>query len=406
MIHRKKLQNDLRIIVEEIPTVRSVTIGIWIKTGSKYEINQENGISHFIEHMLFKGTNNRNAKEIAEAFDAIGGEVNAFTSKEYTCLYAKVLDTHQKFALEVLTDMLLDSVFDPEEIEREKKVITEEIHMTNDIPDDIIHDHLASISYKGHPLGQPILGTKENINAFTQEDLLRFMKKFYVANNMVVSIAGNVHQDFMDEVSERFSPLTHSDSIENSRKLPIFYSGTFMEEKGIEQAHIALGFEGLSSNHQDYDALVIVNNLLGGGMSSILFQEIREKHAMAYSIYSFHNSYEDSGLFTIYAGTSSQYIDTVEDQVLSIINDMNNNGISDEVFHRSKEQLKGLLVLGSEGTTSKMSRNASNEWLFGEVITIDEELKRIDSVVKEDIERVIKRISEQTPAKAVILPKN
>ena len=392
--------------MEEIPSVRSVTIGIWIKTGSRFEQGKENGISHFIEHMLFKGTNTRNAKEIAEAFDAIGGEVNAFTSKEYTCLYAKVLDTHQLYAMEVLADMLLHSILEPEEIEREKKVITEEIHMTNDIPDDIIHDHLAAIVYKGPPLSQPILGTNDNIHAFKQEDLLQYMKKYYVPNNMVISIAGNVNRRLIDDISERFSHLDQSDLLPTSIHQPIFQSGTYSEEKFIEQAHITLGFEGISSNHQDSDALAIMNNLLGGGMSSILFQEIREKHAMAYSIYSFHNSYEDSGLITIYAGTSPQFIDTIEDKILSTIHVLNKDGIAKEVLDRSKEQLKGLLVLGSEGTTSRMSRNASNELVYGEVITIDEELRRIDAVTMEDLERVIRGISVQKPAKAVILPKN
>lgn len=405
MIHRKTLDNGLRIILEEIPTVRSLTIGIWIKTGSRFETKEENGISHFIEHMLFKGTSKRNAQQIAEEFDAIGGEVNAFTSKEYTCLYAKVLDTHESFAIEILADMVLNSLFDSVELEREKKVILEEIFMTKDIPDDIIHDHLSAICYKDHPLAQPILGTEENIKAITREDLLHYMKKYYVPKNMVISIAGNVKPDYLEEVSDHFLHLDndHLPSLKEMHK-PIFHSGIYKEEKVIEQAHLAIGFNGLSSTDKDHYAMVMLNNLLGGGMSSRLFQEIREKQAMAYSIYSFHNSYEDSGLLTIYAGTSHSMINKAEDQILSIIKDMSRNGVTDIELDRSKQQLKGLLLLGIEGTTSKMSRNASNEWLYGDILTIDKELELIDEVQRDDLDRMVTIISEQEPAKAIILP--
>lgn len=405
MIHRKTLDNGLRIILEEIPTVRSLTIGIWIKTGSRFETKEENGISHFIEHMLFKGTSKRNAQQIAEEFDAIGGEVNAFTSKEYTCLYAKVLDTHESFAIEILADMVLNSLFDSVELEREKKVILEEIFMTKDIPDDIIHDHLSAICYKDHPLAQPILGTEENIKAITREDLLHYMKKYYVPKNMVISIAGNVKPDYLEEVSDHFLHLDndHLPSLKEMHK-PIFHSGIYKEEKVIEQAHLAIGFNGLSSTDKDHYAMVMLNNLLGGGMSSRLFQEIREKQAMAYSIYSFHNSYEDSGLLTIYAGTSHSMINKAEDQILSIIKDMSRNGVTDIELDRSKQQLKGLLLLGIEGTTSKMSRNASNEWLYGDILTIDKELELIDEVQRDDLDRMVTIISDQEPAKAIILP--
>ncbi|GAA0298404.1 putative Zn-dependent peptidase [Gracilibacillus halotolerans] len=405
MIQRKTLDNGLRIILEEIPTVRSVTIGIWIKTGSRFETKEENGISHFIEHMLFKGTTKRNAQDIAEAFDAIGGEVNAFTSKEYTCLYAKVLDTHQSIAMDILADMVLDSLFDPVELEREKKVILEEIHMTNDIPDDIIHDYLSAISFRDHPLAQPILGNEENIEAITRDDLLHYMEKYYVPHNIVISIAGNANSDFLEEVSQHFMHLESKSTIPSlTLQQPIFHQGMYSEEKAIEQAHLAFGFEGLSSKDKDYYSMVMMNNLLGGGMSSRLFQEIREKQGMAYSIYSFHNSYEDSGLLTIYAGTSYAMIDKAEDQILSIIKEMSIDGVSDAELNRSKEQLKGLLLLGLEGTTSKMSRNASNEWLYGNVLSVNEELEYIEQVTREDLERMIARISEQEPAKAIILP--
>ncbi|KAB8138785.1 insulinase family protein [Gracilibacillus oryzae] len=401
MIQRKTLGNGLRIVMEPITTVRSVTIGIWIKTGSRDENNQINGISHFIEHMLFKGTSKYSPKQIAEAFDSIGGEINAFTSKEYTCLYAKVLDNHVNFALDILTDMLLNSTFDQSELEREKKVIIEEINMTEDTPDDIIHDYLAEVAYKSHPLAYPILGSKENIQLLSRDDLLHYYQKNYTAENIVVSIAGNIADSFMDHLTERFQDIRKGNK-KGSLQKPKFYSGSLKKSKETEQGHLCLGFEGVGITDKDIYPYMIVNNILGGSMSSRLFQEIRENRGMAYSIFSHHSSFKDTGMLTIYAGTSPNQLEEVQHLINQSLDDMKKNGITKKEFHNSKEQMKGLYLLSLESTNSKMSRNARNELILERHPTIDEIVKEIDQITINQAGNVIEQLSLDQVASTVI----
>src|SRR5699024_408943 len=286
MIEKYTCENGLRIVLEPVPTVRSVTIGIWVLTGSRLETKSNNGISHFLEHMLFKGTENRTAKQIAEAFDSIGGQVNAFTSKEYTCFYARVLDTYKEHALEVLTDMLFHSTFLEEELEREKKVVMEEIKMYDDTPDDHVHDLLSKASFGNHPLGRPIIGTEKQIQSFTKQTLIDYMETHYTAENIVVSIAGNVKPDFIEKIEARFSGLQRKGKKPNIVR-PNFRSEAITMSKETEQAHLCLGYEGLAVDDSKLTAMLLINSVLGGGMSSRLFQEVREKQGLAYSVFSY-----------------------------------------------------------------------------------------------------------------------
>ncbi|WP_058307766.1 M16 family metallopeptidase [Gracilibacillus massiliensis] len=405
MLHRKECQNGMRIVLEEINTVRSVTIGIWIKTGSRDETAEQNGISHFIEHMLFKGTKNRSPQEIAEAFDGIGGEINAFTSKEYTCYYAKVLDSHKELAIEILSDMLLHSTFDPIEMEREKNVVLEEINMTEDTPDDIIHDLLAEAAYKSNTLARPILGSKTTVAQLKQEDLLKYQKEHYIPSNIVVSIAGNVQDDFIKTVEHFLSINTHSSHpSKNEAEKPIFYSNHVSQTKETEQAHICLGFEGVGIEDDQIYPMMMVNNVLGGSMSSRLFQEVREKDGMAYSIFSYHSSFLDSGILTIYAGTSKHQLASVREKIDKIVQQLHSEGFTEKEWENSKEQLKGLYMLSLESTNSKMSRNARNELLLHEHPSLDDIMQKIDKVTPNDINSVLELLNTDKSASAIIAP--
>lgn len=404
MIKKYTCQNGVRIILEEIPTVRSVAIGIWIKTGSRFETLELNGISHFLEHMFFKGTATRSASDIAEAFDAIGGQVNAFTSKEYTCFYARVLDTHKDYALEVLADMFFNSAFDPEEMEREKKVVYEEIKMYEDTPDDIVHDLLARASYGGHPLGYPILGTENHLRTFTPETLREYIHKQYIPENVVVSVAGNVDSDFISRVESYFG--NYSSTHERSKiQKPTFLSEKIERHKETEQAHLCIGYNGLPLGANNVYSLIILNNVLGGSMSSRLFQEVREKRGLAYSVFSYHSSFLDHGLLTIYAGTGKDQLPLLQETIESTIITLKEKGLSDKELRNSKEQLKGSLMLSLESTNSRMSRNGKNELLLQRHRTLDEMIQEIDAVNHDSIREVIDFTFGVEPSTALIAPK-
>src|SRR5690625_1073068 len=404
MINKHTSNNGLRIVLEQVPSVRSVTIGIWILAGSRNEAPHTNGISHFIEHMFFKGTKTRSAKEIAETFDAIGGQVNAFTAKEYTCFYARVLDTHKEYAVEILADMFFNSVFDEEEMFREKNVVIEEIKMYEDTPDDIVHDLLAEATYGEHPLGYPILGTEQHLHGFTKETIQNYMEEHYIPDNIVISVAGNVDKTFITVVEKLFSHLkTNAKRIKVDE--PTFLANEMTRNKDTEQAHLCLGYNGLALGDKDTYELVIVNNVLGGSMSSRLFQEIREKRGLAYSVYSYHTSFLDNGLLTIYAGTAKDQLTLLQESMMETIEQFIKDGITDQELKNSKEQLKGNLVLGLESTNSRMSRNARNELLLNRHRTLDEIIREIDQVSQRSIQEMIYSVFKQSPSLALISPK-
>ena len=403
MIETYTCKNGLRIVLEPVPTVRSVSIGIWVLTGSRNEAESTNGISHFLEHMFFKGTKKRTAQQIAEAFDSIGGQVNAFTSKEYTCFYARVLDTYTEYALDVLTDMLFHSTFSEEEIEREKKVILEEIKMYEDAPDDYVHDLLAEASFSSHPLGRPIIGTEKQIKSFSKQMLTDFMETYYTANNIVVSIAGNVEPSLIYKMEQFFQPLNDPQQT-IVREKPIFQAHSIHKRKNVEQAHLCLGYQGFAIDDPSISTMLIINSVLGGGMSSRLFQEVREKMGLAYSVFSFHASYLDAGLLTIYAGTDKDQVQLLQTTIEQIIQNLVEHGLTDKEFVNSKERLKGNMMLSLESTYTRMSRNGRNELLLGKQRSLDEIIEEIDAIDQAMIQDVLKHIFLKQHAKALIIP--
>ncbi|CAH1197772.1 putative zinc protease [Paenibacillus plantiphilus] len=396
------LSNGLRVVVEYIPTFRSVAFGIWVKTGSRNESLDNNGISHFIEHMLFKGTARRSAKDIADLFDGIGGNVNAFTAKEYTCYFAKVLDQHLPIAVDALSDMFFESQFDETELAKEKNVILEEIAMYEDTPDDKVHDEASRASYGDHPLAYSILGLEEKLSAMNGDVLRQYMKDNYRIDNTVISVAGNVEERALLELLERHFGSYKSTGAGSAIAAPQFKGEYLFHKKKTEQNHICMTFPGCSIADPQLYAMILLNNAIGGGMSSRLFQEIREKRGLAYSVYSYHTSYADSGLFTIYAGTAPKQSKDVLACTMEQLHDLAAKGLSEEELHRGKEQLKGSLILSLESTSSRMNRLGKNELMLGKHYTLDELLERIDSVSMKDIADVTKRMLSQPFAVAMV----
>ncbi|WP_096189075.1 M16 family metallopeptidase [Evansella halocellulosilytica] len=410
MIKRFVGENGLRIIFEPNHTVRSVSIGIWIGTGSRFENKDENGVSHFLEHMFFKGTKNRTAQQIAESFDSIGGHVNAFTSKEYTCYYAKVLDTHAEHAVDVLSDMYFNSTFEANELLKEKGVVLEEIKMCEDTPDDIIHDLLSKACYGDHSLGYPILGTEETLQSFSSDSLRHYMEQYYHADNVVISICGNVDESFVEYVQNVFS-LMKGSSLKKRLQKPQFKQQYLTRKKDTEQAHFCIGYEGIPVENKDIYSLILLNNTLGGSMSSRLFQEVREKRGLAYSVFSYHSSFHDSGMLTIYAGAAQEQVDELFNVMMHTVGELKENGISEKELNNGKEQLKGSLMLGLESTNSRMSRNGKNELMLGRHRTLDEITQEIDLVTTDQVQKTAKSIFNHPYALTLIsqegkLPKN
>lgn len=404
-VEKKICKNGVTIVYEKVPHVRSVSVGVWVKAGSRYETAEENGITHFIEHMLFKGTENRTAKQIAIEFDRIGGNINAFTSKEYTCYYTKTLDHYAGRAIEMLSDMLFRSLFSEEEIEKERQVVLEEILMVEDTPDDDVHEQLWRIMYPDHPMGSSILGTPETLKTFTADTIRSYMNKHYIPENMIISIAGNINLQLIDQIEELFGRFSSSQSDTGIiQHIPLFVPGSSFKERETEQGHLCLGFEGLSVTDPDIYSLIVMNNVLGGSMSSRLFQEVREEKGLAYSIYSYHSSYSDHGSVVIYGGTSNGQLQQLKETILQSISKITDEGMSETEIENAKEQLKGNLLLGLEGTSARMNRNGKNEIVYGEHKTTEEILQMVEEVNRERVNSVINRLLKQKPAISVIAP--
>lgn len=385
MIKKVALANGVRILTEEIPYVRSVAIGIWVRVGSRDELPGQDGISHFIEHMMFKGTENRTAKELAEALDSVGGQLNAFTTKEYTCYYAKVLDDHLELALDVLTDMFFNSKFGPNEIEKEKNVVLEEIKMYEDTPDDQVHDLFTSTIWQGHSLGRPIIGTKEMVMSFNREKVLDYYNHHYVPANTVISVAGSIDHQQVVERLETFFGQWSGPHVERQLHIPEAKYEINIKNKDIEQVHLCLGVQALQMDHPDIYVLHILNSIAGGGLSSRLFQNIREERGLAYSVYSYHSSYQETGFFAVYAGLSRNNLEDTLELIMKELKDFRNHGVTAEELFRAKEQLKGSLFLGLENVSSRMSRMGKTELCYGRVITPDEIVEKINNVNLEQI---------------------
>jgi predicted Zn-dependent peptidase len=403
LIKKYTCQNGVRIVFENIPTVRSVAIGIWIGTGSRNENLKNNGVSHFLEHMFFKGTKTRSAREIAESFDSIGGQVNAFTSKEYTCYYAKVLDDHAGYALDVLADMFFHSTFDEEEMKKEKNVVYEEIKMYEDTPDDIVHDVLSRATFGTHPLGYPILGTEETLASFNGDTLREYMNGHYTPENVVISVAGNVSEAFIHEVEKLFGAFETSSGKSDFEK-PSFMDQKLARQKDTEQAHLCIGFNGLEAGHKNIYSLIVLNNILGGSMSSRLFQDVREQKGLAYSVYSYHSSYKDNGLLTIYGGTGSKQLNVLFETIQETLSTLKAEGITAKELANSKEQMKGSLMLSLESTNSRMSRNGKNELILGEHRSLDAIIELVNEVSEESVNTLANQLFTDNYSVALISP--
>jgi predicted Zn-dependent peptidase len=393
MYKKITLDNGIRIVCEKIPYVRSVSIGIWVGTGSRNETFQNNGVSHFIEHMLFKGTERRSAKEIAESIDNIGGQINAFTGKECTCYYTKTLDSHIDIAMDVLADMFFNSKFAQKDIDVEAKVIIEEIGMYEDSPEELVHDILSETIWGDNSLGYPILGTQECLKNINKDLIGDYISNNYTPGNTVISVAGNYDDNKLIDLIKRYfegwqakSILLHGFSEAD------FNANTRVKSKDTEQVHICLGFNGIEHGNENLYTLLAVNNILGGGMSSRLFQKIREEKGLVYSIYSYPSSYKNAGMFTIYAGMNPEHINKVINLIYKEVQELVRVGITTDELQKSKEQLKGSYILGLESTSSGMNSIGKSELMLGRIYNPEEVLVKIDQINSENVSQVINRV--------------
>jgi len=397
-----KLPSGLHVVTDAMDTVETASIGAWVGIGARHERPEINGITHVLEHMAFKGTKRRSPQAIVEEIEAVGGHLNAYTSRENTAFFAKVLKDDVPLAVDIVADMLQYATIDAEELDRERQVIIQEINQANDTPDDIIFDEFNETAYPNQAIGRPVLGTAEIVGSLPRDEIVSYMRREYSAERIVIGAAGKIdHEAFVDLVSRSFTELPKG-AVPKSEK-PVYVGGEFREERDLDQAHLVLGFEGLAYDHPDYYALAVYSTLLGGGMSSRLFQEVREKRGLVYSIYSFASSFEDGGLFGIYAGTSEEQADEiipiVADQMSAVITDL---GV--EEVKRAKAQLKASTLMSLESTSARSEQAARQLQIYGRPIPVAETIARIDEVDEATIRKVATNIVKSVPTLALIGP--
>jgi len=386
-IYRKVLPNGLTVLTETMPHIRSVSIGIWVRTGSRHEEPEANGVSHFLEHMVFKGTKSRSAEQIARQVDSIGGNMDAFTAKECICFNVKVLDQHMPIAMDVLSDLVLNPVLDVNDIARERGVIMEEIKMDEDNPDYLVHEIFTQNFWKDHPLGKPILGTKETVRAFDQELLQSYYRKHIHPENIIIAAAGNLDaKRFVELVNERFQNFKPGKNGLHDTPPEVKARIIMRNKKALEQVQICLGVPAHPISHERRYSAYVLNTLLGGGMSSRLFQNVRERQGLVYAIFSELSPYRDTGCLSVYAGTSRQSAPKVVESVVSEFRSLKENGIPEDELCRAKDQLKGNLMLSLESSTSRMSNLARQEMYFDRFFGLDEIIERIEAVTAPDLQ--------------------
>lgn len=390
MYEKITLPNGVRILTEAVPGVRSAALGIWVGTGSRQEKPGENGAAHFIEHMVFKGTARRTAAQLAEEMDAVGGQINAFTTKENTCFYARVLDSHLSQAADILCDMFFSSKFDEEDVKTERGVILEEIGMYQDNPEDVCSERLAAAVYKGSPLARPILGKKDTLEKMTGGSLKAYMASHYLAGDLVVALAGSFTSAHVEELKERFGALG-SGKFSTGRGSS--YAGAITaKKKATEQNHLTLAFPGLPYGHTDRFALQLLTSILGGGMSSRLWQEVREKKGLCYSVYSYGAGHADTGLFAIYTALGKETEREALDTIASTVKDFAAHGVTQAELNRAREQSKANVLMGLESTQAHMFNLGRSELLLGQVLEADGLIAAYDAVTREDILRLAGQI--------------
>jgi len=410
LVRHTVLPNGLRVVTEAMPTVRSVTVGIWVGVGSRDEAPSLAGASHYLEHLLFKGTRRRDALEISSAIDAVGGEMNAFTSKEYTCFYARVLDTDLPLAVDVVCDLVTSSVIKSADVESERGVILEEIAMHEDDPTDMVHDQFAQVLFGDGPLGRPVLGSVESIETIGRAAVNGYYRRRYRAQDMVVAVAGNVdHATVVRLVRAAFATAGFgAEAVPSAPRLGDHrlpgVGGVRVVRRTTEQANVVLGTPGVSRRDDRRFALGVLNAALGGGMSSRLFQEVREKRGLAYSVYSYHAQYADAGLFGVYAGCVPRKVDDVLAICRDELEKVASHGITVDELERGKGQLRGSLVLGLEDTGSRMSRIGKAELVYGELLSVDQIIGRIDGVTLDQVSEIAADVLQARPTLAVVGP--
>ena len=406
-LYRKTtLDNGIRVVSETIAHVRSVSLGVWANVGSRDEGPAQNGISHFLEHMVFKGTRNRNVREIAQSLESLGGYLNAFTTKEQTCFYARVLDTYVGEAMDVLADLVLNATFGRQEMEKEKQVVIEELKNAEDDPEDIIHDYFERSLFPEHSLGFPIIGTEENVRQFRREDLRAHITEHFVPGRIVVAAAGNVNHDQLVRLVRKYFNRLKTDPAPGYRPPgPLTLAGASKTEytRPINQAHICMGTVGYSIKHRDRYPLMVANALLGEGMSSRLYQTIREKHGMAYTVYSFVNLLSDTGVFGTYLGTDRKNIQPAMDLVFHELRKLKTRPVPATELKRTKAQIKGSMMLGLENMSGRMIRLGSAELSVETYVSLDSILRRVDAVSPDHIMAVAKDLFNEDHFTSVVI---
>jgi len=402
MFDQITLPSGLRIVGERLTHVHSCTVGVWVKVGSINETQDENGLSHFIEHMVFKGTQSRSARQISEEMDMVGGQLNAFTSKECTCFYAKVMDENLDLAVDILSDLTLRPVFDNTELNKERGVVLEEIAMVEDTPDDLVHELLAEAQFDGS-LSRPILGPRERIAAYTREDIVSFWKKYYAPENMVVSIAGNYDWDtFLALIHRFFRDYPNQSNASAADQPQQSLSRHLSRSKDTEQLHICMGFPGVPAGSDEIYPISILNNILGGGMSSRLFQRIREELGMAYSIYTYTSGYTGIGTFNLYVGTTPENGETVVKEILQLLRSWKDDPMTEKEFLSAKAQLRSGYVMGLESSSGRMQSIGRSLLLRNEIKSPEEILEKIDAVTPEMVLELADKILSAKPCAAVV----
>jgi predicted Zn-dependent peptidase len=403
-VGKTTLANGLQVVTESMPSVRSVSMGIWLRTGSRHEREDQNGIVHFLEHMVFKGTRSRSGEEIARAADAIGGHLDAFTSKEFTCFSIKVVDEHLPRAFDIVSDLVKNPLLRSGDIAKESRVIQEEIKMVEDTPDDLVHEIFSKSYWPHHSLGRPILGTRATVGAFNQRRLRDFFRRHYVPGNMLLTAAGNLtHGQVVGLAGKQFGQLSKGHVVAEG-PTPVAHPHTrYRRKKELEQTHICLGTPAYPYAHEKRFASYVLNTILGGGMSSRLFQNIREKYGLVYAVFSGLSAYRDAGILSIYAGTAPANARKVVSLIIKEFRYLKNLSIPPEELQRAKDYLKGNLLLGLESTTSRMANLARQELYYGRCITLDQVAAQIDAVTGEDVAEVARELFQSDRIAVTVL---
>lgn len=401
-IRETRLASGLRVVTDPMATVESASVGVWVDAGTRHEPAPVNGVSHLLEHMAFKGTRRRSARDIAEEMDAVGGHLNAYTARDHTAYYAKVLKEDADLAVDIVADILQHSTLDPEELAREQTVVVQEISQAIDTPDDIIFDHFQATAFPDQPLGRPVLGTEELVRAMTRDTVAGYMRTHYAAPRMVLAGAGRIDHDHLVETAERMFAGLPTDS-DCATERAAYRGGDYREERDIEQVNLVLGFDGVAYDDPDYYTASVLSTLLGGGMSSRLFQEVREKRGLVYSIYSFTSSYADGGLFGVYAGTGedevAELIPVMCDEIVKVA-----AGVDEGELQRARAQLKASILMSLESTSSRCEQLARQILVYGRPVPTAEVVDKIEAVSGADVARVAARLFATTPTLAAIGP--